>query len=220
MKDAELKDKTQKARRCKRQVDCVVIPPPYYKDDYVTIYNADCLDILPSLAPDVIITDPPYPDKYVDEYKYFDGILNFLAAFDCRQLIFWSAKSKFPMDYTAIHIWDRKNTIVPYERIYERNGNKKYKVYSFLHLQKGNRVTASLAQDVLTEHPSQKPIKLMSKLVSEYTRSETLIIDPFMGTGSTLLAAKNLERKAIGIELNEKWCKVAADRLAQGILPL
>ena len=78
---------------------------------------------------DVIITDPPYPDYYVYEYKYYEGILNFLEAFDCRQLIFWSADCEFPLDYTARHIWNKNpsNKGAQYEFIYERNGGKSVK---------------------------------------------------------------------------------------------
>lgn len=195
----------------------VVSYVPFYDDGQIKIYNGNFESVLPQLDEkiDVIITDPPYPDRYVDEYNYYDGILNFLAAYDCRQLIFWSVRGEFPLDYTAIHIWDRKNNIVPYERIFERNGNKKYRLFSYLHLQVGNKVTASLARDVETGHPSQKPIMLMSKLVNDFTKPDQLIFDPFMGSGSTLLAAKKLGRRAIGIEMNKRWCEVAAKRLCQ-----
>lgn len=220
MKEAELKDKTQKTRRCKRQVDCVVIPPPYYQDDYVTIYNANCLDIVGSLAPDVIITDPPYPDYYVDEYKYFDGILNFLTEFRCKQLIFWSARNEFPLSYSAIHIWDKRtgNNTTQYERIFERNGQKNYQMYRHYFI--NSTVAANYAHDVYTGHKSQKPQKLMKELIKKFSEPSDTILDPFMGSGSTLFAAKEMGRKAIGIELNKKWCEVAVDRLSQGILPL
>lgn len=67
-------------------------------------------------------------------------------------------------------------------------------------------------------HPTQKPLPLMRELVSLFTDPGETILDPFMGSGTTLRAAKDLGRKAIGIELEEKWCEVAARRLAQGVL--
>lgn len=201
------------------QVERFVIPPPYYQDDYVTIYNANCLDMVGSLAPDVIITDPPYPNFHTDEYKYFDGILNFLTQFDLLQLIFWTDKEKFPLSCTAIHKWNKLcGTYATTENIFERNGNTICYEYSYQKIK--NKIDAQMNRDVLTGHKSQKPQRLMKELVKKFSESGDTILDPFMGSGSTLFAAKEMGRKAIGIELNKKWCKVAADRLAQGILPL
>ena len=67
-------------------------------------------------------------------------------------------------------------------------------------------------------HMTEKPLSLMRELVSLFTDPGETILDPFMGSGTTLRAAKDLGRKAIGIELEEKWCEVAAKRLAQGVL--
>lgn len=69
-------------------------------------------------------------------------------------------------------------------------------------------------------HTTQKPEPLMCELVSMFTDPGETILDPFMGSGTTLVAAKRLSRKAIGIEREEKYCEIAAKRLAQGALPL
>ena len=69
-------------------------------------------------------------------------------------------------------------------------------------------------------HPCPKPETLMAHIVSDFTDEGETILDPFMGSGTTLVAAKRLGRKAIGIELNEAYCEIAAKRLAQGALPL
>jgi DNA modification methylase len=68
-------------------------------------------------------------------------------------------------------------------------------------------------------HPTQKPLELMSWCLSFYKDAET-ILDPFMGSGTTLRAAKDLGRKAIGIEIEEKYCEIAAKRMAQEVLAL
>ena len=69
-------------------------------------------------------------------------------------------------------------------------------------------------------HPTTKPEPLMSELVALFTDPGDIILDPFMGSGTTLVAAKRLGRKAIGIEISEQYCEIAAKRLAQGALPL
>lgn len=68
------------------------------------------------------------------------------------------------------------------------------------------------------EHPAPFPLKLATRAIS--TTDSTVVVDPFMGSGTTLRAAKDLGRRAIGIELSERYCEIAAKRLAQGVLAL
>jgi len=70
------------------------------------------------------------------------------------------------------------------------------------------------------DHPCPKPLPLMAELVGLFTDPGELILDPFMGSGTTLRAAKDLGRRAIGIEINERYCEIAAKRLQQEVLPL
>lgn len=69
-------------------------------------------------------------------------------------------------------------------------------------------------------HPTQKPEPLIRHLMQTTTRPDDLILDPFLGSGTTLRAAKDLGRKAIGIEIDERYCEIAARRMAQEVLPL
>lgn len=71
---------------------------------------------------------------------------------------------------------------------------------------------------IVGEHPTEKPYKLARALVADFTEPGDLILDPFMGSGTTLRAAKDLGRRAIGIELNERYCEIAVERLRQGVL--
>jgi DNA modification methylase len=69
-------------------------------------------------------------------------------------------------------------------------------------------------------HPAEKPVELLSRLIAESVRGPSLVVDPFAGSGSTLVAAKALGHKAIAIEADERWCEVAATRCSQETLGL
>jgi site-specific DNA-methyltransferase (adenine-specific) len=70
------------------------------------------------------------------------------------------------------------------------------------------------------QHPNEKPLELATHFIVNHTSPGDMVIDPFMGSGTTLVAAKQLGRRAIGIELDEQYCKIAVERLAQGCLGL
>ena len=72
-----------------------------------------------------------------------------------------------------------------------------------------------MSQDIFTGHPSQKPVKLIMEIISRHNGNT--ILDPFMGSGTTLVAAKNLNRKSIGIEIEPKYCEIAVKRLRQEV---
>jgi len=189
---------------------------PYYQDKWVTIYHGDCREILPELPKvDLVLTDPPYPDNHLE---YGECDISCLTNLDCKQLVFWSAKEPFPLDYTAIHIWDKDaHYRAYYERIFERNGGKTYKLYR-CHAILYCVESANALFDVFTRHPSQKPIKLIAPLLAEYSKPNDLILDPFLGSGTTCFCAKKLNRKSIGIEINEKYCEIAANRCRQMVM--
>lgn len=67
-------------------------------------------------------------------------------------------------------------------------------------------------------HPNEKPESLVAKFIALTTRESDLVLDPFMGHGTTLRAAKELGRRAIGIDVEERWCEATAKRLAQEVL--
>ncbi len=179
------------------------------------IICGDCLEVMkdwPDNCVDLVLTDPPYPDYYKEEYSYKNNILNILVNFNCPQIIFWSPREKFPLDYTGIHIWDkRSNWGMAYERIFIRNKDKNFRVYSYVSLK--NDLVARWVGDIFTEHPSQKPIRLIARLLQEYSKSNNLILDPFCGSGTTCVAAKMLSRRYIGIDISEKYCEIARQRL-------
>lgn len=186
----------------------------YYeeKDPSLKIYHGDCLEIMPLLPKvDLVVTDPPYPDYYREEYGYKDSLIEMLSKIKTPMFCFWSAKCSFPIIHNAVHIWDKKVGAGSwYERIFEcGTQTKEYRVYR--HYLINSTVAASFTCDYFANHPSQKPIKLIKELIQE-NKSQT-ILDPFLGSGTTLVACKELGRNGIGIEINEKYCEIARTRL-------
>ena len=166
-----------------------------------------------------VVTDPPYPDYFREEYKYYDGILEILTRFTCKQMIFWSAKFGFPLDYTAVHIWDKGNGVASqYERIFERNGNNNFTLFRKYSID--NRVRAMRSRDIYTNHPSQKPIQLLRMIVEKYTNSGDLILDAFMGSGTPGVACMQTGRNFIGIEIDPKYYAIAEKRIAEAQLQI
>lgn len=192
---------------------------PYYEEQGIVIYHGDCRDVLPSLPKvDLVLTDPPYPDMDGRVSTYFQTPINFLTGLPCKQLIFWHSKGEFPLTFDAVHIWDKKTGCrSEYERIFERNSdNGHWRVFSAYLI--NSTMAARYTNDVFTGHYSQKPLKLITKLVAMSSVVGDLILDPFMGSGTTLRAAKDLGRKAIGIEIEEAHCEIAVNRLRQEVL--
>jgi site-specific DNA-methyltransferase (adenine-specific) len=84
----------------------------------------------------------------------------------------------------------------------------------------GTRAVWTHNKEQNNQHPTEKPVGFVANFVKLFTDAGETILDPFMGSGTTLVAAKQLGRKAIGIELEEKYCEIAAKRLQQEYLPL
>lgn len=188
---------------------------PYYSDDWVTIYHGDCREVLPALGPvEVVLTDPPYPgyDKGWD-IPDVAAILGGISA--PVKVVCWPVLTPSPLQtHTAEHVWHKPNgqSQYHYERVLVEGGTPGASVF---------RVAAILQNYVqyareCVDHPTQKPVKLMRSLLVRYPGAP--VLDPFMGSGTTLRAAKDLGRKAIGIELEERYCEMAAKRLAQEVL--
>lgn len=180
-----------------------------------TLYLGDCLEVMPLVGDvDAVVTDPPYPDWLAEKYHYFDGILDVISKIDARQLVFWSTKCDFPLDYTARHVWDKKTGCgSEYEFIYERNGQKNFKVLRNYLI--NSDVAASFTGDIWTGHKSQKPLHLMVKCIEMLSGDAQTILDPFMGSGTTLVACAKMGRKGIGIELDEDYFDIACKRVEE-----
>jgi DNA modification methylase len=209
----------------------VSLPKPYYEHAGITIYHADCRDILPHLPKvDLVLTDPPYgigrdgKPKSTSSHGGHKGY-EFLGWDNApptseevgsiiasgKDAVIWGA-NYFPAALPPSPgwlLWDKG------QRLDQADGELAFTTRCApLRVCTINRV--AIATDG-AEHPTQKPIKLMSWCLSFFPKAET-ILDPFMGSGTTLVAAKLLGRKAIGIEREEKYCEIAVQRLGQDSL--
>lgn len=204
---------------------------PYYQDDYATIYHGDCRGILPDVDFDVLISDPPYGGIHKSG-GYDDSMANFETVvvpvvWTCikravRAAVFGMPPNiwQFPPPNcmggifipapTGLNQWGWSNLIhcLFYGPVPNRG--------------KGAYPTAiwrnSCAEE--TGHPTAKPLAWMTWVVQLASSANETILDPFSGSGTTLRAAKDLCRKSIGIELDEAYCEIAANRLSQEVLDL
>lgn len=199
---------------------------PYYADDLVTIYHGDMRDVMPTLHADSVITDPPYGLGFQGEgwdEQVPDPDWLAMARRIAPVVIFTTAPTTM-WDYPRpdwVACWARPasnsravsggfNHWTPV-LVY---GGVKFPVDVIsLH-------AIANASAPWIEHPSPKPVRLMTWLVEHGSPPGGLVVDPFMGSGSTLVAAKQGGRRAIGIEIEERYCEIAAQRCSQEVLGL
>jgi DNA modification methylase len=195
---------------------------PYYERDGITIYHGDCRDILPHVKADCVVTDPPYgigfaaqPTKWQrragavkeawdNEAPSLDVVVR-AAPFACvwggnyfglpaaRGWLAWIKPDAPPSMGSVELAWTNV----------DQNAR---------HIQ----VSIGATNAERCGHPTQKPLAVMRWCIG--LMPPGTILDPFMGSGTTLVAAKLEGRKAIGIEIEERYCEIAAKRLAQGVL--
>ena len=212
---------------------------PYYEHAGITIYHGDCRDVLPTLTGDALVTDPPYgigwsratwdddPAAYPALMKWlvsegqriggwcfvFQAMLNvsrFHEWFPEGWRIFAACKNFAQIRPTGVwHSWDP----VVFWNSGSNSGPNSGTVNRDYHV--GN-VAGVFGEH--SDHPSPRPLDTMRHIVALAAAEGGTILDPFMGSGTTLRAAKDLGRKAIGIELEERYCEIAANRLRQEIL--
>ena len=217
----------------------VVLPVPYYQDEATTLYCADCRDILPLLPKvDLVLTDPPYginaacpkrggrqdgkslsPSKEYGRAEWDADRIDWIS--QCligTNNIIWGGNyyADLLLPTAGWLVWDKDN------------GNNGYadcelawtdfamairrKKYRWMGMFQEN-----MKDKEVRVHPTQKPVPIMTWAIS-FAKQADLILDPFAGSGTTLVAAKQLGRKAIGIEISEEYCEIAKKRLSQEYL--
>jgi site-specific DNA-methyltransferase (adenine-specific) len=211
---------------------------PYYTDEQVTLYHGDCREITEWLAADVLITDPPYGIRWsVSAYNggtAHNGIENdgdatardeVLRMFGDHRpaIVFGSPNADRPIGTKQTLVWVKPPDSGIFGAIggWRRDWEAIYLVGRWEHLPAQRSAVlrsqvGSLAIYTKRGHPHGKPVDLMEQLIGK--RPPGVVADPFAGSGSTLVAARNLGRHAIGVEIEERYCEIAARRLAQGVL--
>jgi len=212
---------------------------PYYDEDDITIYHGDCLEIMPQLDKvDAVVTDPPYGEKthkgaetspgkkqisfksIDDDYviNVFGMMLNttkrwIIATVAWQHLL--PLEMKYPNEFIRAGVWikpsytpqftgDRPATGWEAIAILHNKGKKRWNG--------GGKCSVYSANTASGYHETQKPERLIIQFLNDFSESGETILDPFMGSGTTLVAAKGLGRKSIGIEISEKYCEIAAKR--------
>lgn len=209
------------------------LPKPYYDRDGITIYNADCREILPFIGEfDLCLTDPPYGMEFQSNHRikkheriHGDDNLPILEILDCinrvnRAAYFfcrWDNIGDMPKPKSVLawvkNNWSMGDLEHEHGRMWEAICFYANKDHEFIKRIPDVILQARTGNNL---HPTQKPVELMGALISANVGER--ILDPFMGSGTTLVAAKQLGRKAVGIEIEEKYCAIAVQRLAQDIL--
>jgi len=212
---------------------------PYYEDKYVQIYHADCREILPLIPDksiDLVLTDPPYGIDYQSAWRIdwqrkekIQGDKEFpLWLFDLVHpknalLVFcrWDILPVLPKPKSFI-VWDKcRHSMGDLEHEYGRQ----WEGIAF-YPQNGHCFN-NRPKDIIRipcvppnqlVHPNEKPNALISQLLAD--NQGDLILDPFLGSGATAYCAKKLNRKCIGIEIEEKYCEIAANRCRQEVMEL
>jgi len=219
-----------------------------YPDDFVgKIIQGDCLTVMrdiPDKAIDLILTDPPYGVSYKEtgETYMIGDTVNLVPYFlpqlhrilkDDGAIYMFSSTTKLvdtlPIfnTYFKLHsiiIWDKRIGRIPrqlshyklrYEPIlYGSKGLHRLNAY------KDDVFQADIPRGKKRVHPTQKPVEIMDYLIKNSAKKDSLILDPFLGSGTTAVAAKQLGRRFIGIEISQKYVDIANKRLAYTEKPL
>jgi site-specific DNA-methyltransferase (adenine-specific) len=192
----------------------------YYDEDGVTIYHGDCREILPGIpSVSVLLTDPPYgigiaANPFRQKFARLDWDAapvdaDLLAACIAKAdaAIVWGGNYFGLPAHQRFLVWDKQQpedfSSAMAEQAWTNIGGPA-KLFRF-------RVVG-----YAKEHPTEKPLPLMKWCLSFAPNGE--VLDPFMGSGTTLVAAKDLGRRAVGIEIEERYCEIAAKRLSQKVL--
>ena len=210
---------------------------PYFERDGIVIYHGDCREILPGLAFDVVVTDPPYGIGYESGHS---GVLPRSIKGDSdTTLRDWMIEVCAPRPLACFATWRCRPPRPPrgclvWSKAAGGMGDLSFPwaptfemVWIYGDGWAGHRGSSVLTGETVVTwntgparrvHPHEKPVDVLAQIIRKAPPGT--ILDPFMGSGTTLRAAMDLGRRAIGIEIEERYCEIAARRLDQLVLPL
>jgi len=187
----------------------------FYEDGSVVLVKGSAFEFLPSLSAGfaaAVITDPPY-DLDGEKIESLDQQFVRIAK---GKIVFMPPENQW-VNSNQFGFWVKpistKNTSRKYSRFVEMiffGGNLSWNTDR--HWSQYTNVFTDLVEGE-TAHPYEKPFSLMKRLILNHTTPNQIIIDPFCGSGTTLLAAKQTGRRAIGVEIDKIYCEIAAERL-------
>lgn len=196
---------------------------PYYEEEGIVIYHGDCREILPNLrSVDLVVTDPMYGvgvsfgDRSTDTHLAFEENVVMLASLSWPTAFTVPSTKLFDVPRPQwIGVWYKPLSLGFWNSpLYPH-----WEAICFYRIEKLSHADVWVFNpEKLAGHPTVKPLKLWTSLLDVMPKGT--VLDPFMGSGTTLVAAKQLGRKAIGIEIEKKYCDIAIERLRQGVLPL
>lgn len=192
---------------------------PYYSEDGITIYNGDCREILPLLSADFVFDDPPYLDG--DWWLFADALMvagqRVVVTPGATNAWEWAIRHRPIWTYA----WASASNSLAGAASFHIGWEPILAFHYPLRPLGTDLLNFSInAQRGTGDHPWPKPLGLIKRLVTHWSNPGDLVLDPHMGSGTTLRAAKDLGRRAIGIEIEERYCDIAVNRLAQGVLAL
>jgi DNA methylase len=218
---------------------------PYYQDDWVTLYHGDCLEVNEWLSADVLVTDPPYgigwsKGNWAKAYNPdgHQGIQNdkdtgqrdaALVLWGNRPaLVFGSLRAEYPVGWVRMLVFEKPTVgaglfgsrlpwLSNWEPVFVL-GEWPDQTPERGAVVRTRAASASGYSGYVTKagHAHAKPLDVMEHLIDACPPG--VIADPFAGSGSTLVAAKALGRRAVGVELDERYCEITAKRLSQDVL--
>ena len=232
------------------------LPRPYYEHAGITIYHGDCREILPHVAADVCITDPPYnaqthenarsnrfkpgaaqavrfidfPPLTEEEFLEVMGLAGRAVRRWVVATVAWQhgalLEQRTPegLRFVRLGAWVKP---APMPQLTGDRPGQGWEAVAVLHRDgapmrwNGGGKCAVFHQpqtNVRALWPTEKPLSLVSEFVSLFSDPGETVLDPCCGSGTTLVASKELGRRAIGIDVEERACEIAAKRLAQEVL--